>query len=140
MDDELIEIRAELEVLKLENAGLQAALAALAASLCCFDAETARRTKSLLALTVAEEDIFTDPPRGFPVRAILDRVNAETQEGLDPEQGKAARLVLAAAAGRDHLPALRQWLAQASVDEIAEDIRETLLRSVQRGGQQGGGE
>lgn len=128
MSEELLALQARVTVLEQENIGLTAAIAALAMSLCRVDAEADRRTRTLLALTMVERNVFEDEPCGFPIRSILDTLHATTQEGLDPEHVKVAGLLLAASAGPDRRPALKQWLAQASVDEIGEDMLETLRR------------
>ncbi|MCF6758271.1 hypothetical protein L3X14_16965 [Pseudomonas balearica] len=126
--DKLIQLYADVEVLKCETAALRHIAMVLATRLCELNPESAQRTQSLLAILVPYADHAEQPPSGGMVRAFLQSVLALTENGADPAAALALRALLAKDAGADRLDALDEWHSQATEDEIAQDIQQLLAK------------
>jgi hypothetical protein len=137
-EDQLVNLRVEVEMLRGEVAGLRLMLTALAARVEALKPEDSR-TRELLMIASRYAEVMESPAAGLVARQLVRDLAIWTQE-VDPAQLLAVLVLQAEAAGAQRRQALQSWLADASVDEIAEDMRETLrrLREQQGGGQEDG--
>lgn len=137
--EKLIQLYADVEVLKCESAALRHISMALATRLCELSPESAQRTKSLLAVLVPYAEHAEQPPSGGMVRAFLQSVLALTDNEVDPASVLALRALMAKDAGPDRLDALADWHAQATDEEIAQDAQQLLAKLTRPKGSASGG-
>ncbi|MCG9957406.1 hypothetical protein MID92_025920 [Pseudomonas aeruginosa] len=120
--EKLVQLYADVEVLKCEVTALRHISMTLAARLVELDPEPGERTKSLLAVLVPYAEHAEQPACGGLVKAFLQSVLGLTDNGVYPASVLALRTLLGKDAGPDRLDALDKWHSQATEDEIAQDI------------------
>jgi hypothetical protein len=78
--------------------------------------------KSALAVATASES----EAAALPIKDVTDHLHALADGATDPRLALLARAAQYAAAGPDRRHALSTWLAQATPDEIADDLLQLL--------------
>lgn len=124
--EKAIQLLTDVEMLKLEVRGLNHVVVALTTLLCGLGPESAARTKRLLESMVPYANHMDSPPSGPVVEDVLRFTKALTESGADPALVLSVLALQGADAGPDRLSALADWHAQATEDELAQDIQQAI--------------
>lgn len=124
--EKTIQLLTDVDMLKLEVRGLNHIVVALTTLLCGLGPESAARTKRLLESMVPYANHMDSPPSGPVVEDVLRFTKALTESGADPALVLSILAHQGADAGPDRLSALADWHAQATVDELAQDVQQVI--------------
>lgn len=125
--DKLIELSASVKMLEAKVTGLHHIINVLSTCICEINPESKKRTLEMLTAMAVYAEHAQRPASGAFVESTLEVTHVLIDTGqASASQTLLLQALMSAHAGESKLDALREWMAHATPEEIAQEIQGLL--------------
>lgn len=127
LQQQINDLRVDVDLLKGDLQSVRSIAKVLAIRLCEASPESFERTIAVLEAMATHDQFAEDIPTGKQIMHFIDELKPLIEYG-DATQVLHLLAAQGLDVGRDKLPALREWNAQATDAELAQDVAELLKK------------